>query len=546
LIAKQLLCSVAIVAWVTCTASAQQTDSLEQQLQQLKQQYEQTTRDLEQRIARLEQQIEKEKESNEKAKAGTISAVELAAEQAAKKAVLGNANDVGAKYQGDLPSEPEYDLLQEADQEIAKLQQQVSSFEFHGYFRSGYGLNSAGGQQVAFEAPGADAKYRLGNEAETYAELIFVNNWLNPDHIIDKAWMKTEFMIEANTSNSANSASFPNGVGNDQFRFREAFIQAGNIFESQPDAKFWAGERYYRRQHIDIDDFYPLDMSGYGAGVEDLHVGIGKLAVAFVNAARPDIVTQNGNLAKSNIDVRLYDMKGPAGLWGVWFDYATSKGGTLSSVSTLTGATSPTTVPTTDGYAFGFRHQRLEWHGGYHTLSAQYGTGAASNFSNPGNGTTIATPTPFIDQSRQLLVTEQVVFQPNDRFAMMPIFVFQRTKDGNPLHPWDEWVSFGARPEIFFTRYISLAFEGGFDHTHCLAGCMNQADSPIGPYDGWLRKFTIAPQIGAGRKFFSRPVIRAFLTYASWSEAFRGLVGGVPFMNRTSGLTYGVQGETWF
>jgi maltoporin len=129
---------------------------------------------------------------------------------------------------------------------------------------------------------------------------------------------------------------------------------------------------------------------------------------------------------------------------------------------------------------------------------------------------------------------------------MMPIFVFQRTKDGNPLHPWDEWVSFGARPEIFFTKYISLALEGGFDHTHCLAGCMNQADSPIGPYDGWLRKFTIAPQIGVGRKFFSRPVIRAFLTYASWSDAFRGLVGGVPFMNRTSGLTYGVQGETWF
>jgi maltoporin len=42
------------------------------------------------------------------------------------------------------------------------------------------------------------------------------------------------------------------------------------MFESQPDAKFWAGERYYRRQHIEIDDFYPLDMSGYGAGVEDL------------------------------------------------------------------------------------------------------------------------------------------------------------------------------------------------------------------------------------------------------------------------------------
>ena len=58
-------------------------------------------------------------------------------------------------------------------------------------------------------------------------------------------------------------------------------------------------------------------MSGYGAGIEDLNVGIGKMAVAFLNGARPDIVTQNGNLAKSNIDVRLYDLKGPAGLLGV-------------------------------------------------------------------------------------------------------------------------------------------------------------------------------------------------------------------------------------
>ena len=47
----------------------------------------------------------------------------------------------------------------------------MASFEFHGYFRSGYGLNGKGGQQVAFIAPGADAKYRLGNEAETYGEV---------------------------------------------------------------------------------------------------------------------------------------------------------------------------------------------------------------------------------------------------------------------------------------------------------------------------------------------------------------------------------------
>jgi maltoporin len=527
----------ALLTAAVISSAAQQTspptDDLQKQLAQLKQQYESTTRDLEQRIASLEQQIQKEqekeeKEAREKPKEGTVKAVELAAEEAAQEAAAGTSDQVGAKYQGQLSSEPTYDLLREADVKIEKLQEQLGSFEFHGYFRSGYGLNSEGGQQVAFQAPGADAKFRLGNEAETYGELIFVNNWLNPQHSSDKAWMKTEFMIEANTTNSASYANFTNGTGNDQFRFREAFLQAGNILESQPDAKFWAGERYYRRQHIEIDDFYTLDMSGYGGGVEDLNVGIGKLAVAFLAGARPDIVTQNGYLTKNNIDVRFYDLKGPAGLWGGWFSFATSKGGVTPA---------GTVIPTTNGYAFGLRHQQLEWHGGYHSFSVEYGKGAASNFS-----TSLDNPTPYINSSERLLIAEHLLVQPNDRFAIMPIFVFQRTRDGQPGHGFNDWASFGVRPEVFFTKYISLAFEGGFDHTEGFVTTQNGNTQ----FDGWLRKFTVAPQIGAGRQFFSRPVLRLFLTYANWSNGFRGLVGGIPFQDRTSGLTYGVQAETWW
>ena len=509
-------------------AAAQKADDFEKQLEQLKQQYDATTRDLQQRIAALEQQIQKQKEASEKTKEGTVSAVELAAQQAAEKAVLGQSDEVGAKYQGQLPSEPTYDLLREADQKIGSLEQQVESFEFHGYFRSGYGLNSEGGQQVAFQAPGADAKYRLGNEAETYGEFIFVNNWLNPENHSDKAWLKTEVMIEANTTNSGSYANFPGNTGNDQFRLREAFVRAGNILDFQPNAKFWAGERYYRRQHIEIDDFYPLDMSGYGAGVEDWNLRIGKLSVAYLASARPDIVTQNGNYAKSNIDVRFYDLQGPFGLWGAWFDFATAKGGTAQ-----TGAV----IPTANGYAFGIRHQRLEWHGGYHTLSVQYGKGAASNFS-----TSIEDPTPFLKSSERLLIADHLLIQPNDRFAVMPIFIFQRKRDGQPGHGFNDWASFGLRPEVFFTKYLSLAFEGGFDHTEGFVTTQNGNTQ----FDGWLRKFTIAPQIGAGRKFFSRPVLRVFLTYANWSNGFRGLVGGVPFEDRTSGLTYGMQAETWW
>jgi len=531
---KRSLWIVAMAATQVLPSSAQQPaarsspSDLQKQLEQLKQQYDATTRDLQQRIAALEQQVQKQKEASETTKQETASAVELAARQAAEKAVRGQSDQVGAKYQGQLPSEPTYDLLNEAEAKISKMQEQLGTFEFHGYFRSGYGLNGKGGSQVAFQAPGADAKYRLGNEAETYGELIFVNNWLNPEHSSERAWLKTEVMVEANTTNSATYANFPNNTGNDQFRLREAFVRAGHILQSQPDAKFWAGERYYRRQHIEINDFYPLDVSGYGGGVEDFDVGIGKLAVAFLAGARPDIVTQNGNYAKNNIDVRLYDIRAPFGRVGLWFDYAHAKGGT-----TQTGSV----IPTADGYAFGLRFQRLEWLGGYNTFSVQYGKGAASNFS-----TSIDDPNPFLKSSERLLITEHLLIQPNDRFAVMPIFIFQRKRDGQPGHGFNDWASFGVRPQVFFTKYISLAFEGGFDHTEGFV----TTQTGDRQFDGWLRKFTIAPQIGPGRQFFSRPVLRAFLTYASWSNGFRGLVGGVPFEDRTSGLTYGLQAETWW
>ncbi len=424
--------------------------------------------------------------------------------------------------QGKVPSEPTYDLLRDAESKLEKLEQQLKVFEFHGYFRSGLGLNSQGGQQVAFQAPGADAKYRLGNEAETYGELILVNNWLNPDHAPGKVWSKAQFMVQANTSNAASYANFPSGVGNDVFRLREAFIQLGNVIEVLPDAKFWAGERYYRRYQAHIDDYYILDMSGYGGGVEDVNVVIGKVALAVIGGARPDVVTQNGTYAKTNVDARLYDVPVPGGKLGVWFNYARDIGGHTDAIPQF---------PDANGFAVGIAHQRLEWLGGYNWFSVQYGKGPAANFS-----TAIEDPAPYLKDAQRFRVAEHALFQPNEYFAVQPVIIYQQSKTGKPGESWSRWLSFGARPQVFFTEAFSTAVEAGFDHVH----------TGDGQFDGWLRKFTIAPQLGAGRKFFSRPVARVFCTYANWSEGLRGAVGGVPYRNDQSGLTYGVQGEAWW
>jgi hypothetical protein len=47
-------------------------------------------------------------------------------------------------------------------------------FRFQGYLRSGFGVDSDGKGQQPFQAPLAGAKYRLGNEAETYLETTFL------------------------------------------------------------------------------------------------------------------------------------------------------------------------------------------------------------------------------------------------------------------------------------------------------------------------------------------------------------------------------------
>ena len=126
---------------------------------QLKAQYEQSTQDMQRRIAALEQQkfnktSSKKRRNGKKKKVKNVSAAELAAQQA-EKSILGQSDQAGAKYQGQIPSEPTYDLLREADRRIEKLQEQVGTFEFHGYFRSGYGLNSVGRATSRFSGAGS-------------------------------------------------------------------------------------------------------------------------------------------------------------------------------------------------------------------------------------------------------------------------------------------------------------------------------------------------------------------------------------------------------
>jgi hypothetical protein len=96
-----------------CTSSVARSQDTEQQLQQLKEQLETTTKQFEQRISTLEQQLEMEKEAD-KQKAASVERAQAVQEptkptgvqisEKAQKSLLTESNEVGAKFQGQLPS----------------------------------------------------------------------------------------------------------------------------------------------------------------------------------------------------------------------------------------------------------------------------------------------------------------------------------------------------------------------------------------------------------------------------------------------------------
>ena len=158
--------------------------------------------------------------------------------------------------------------------------------------------------------------------------------------------------------------------------------------------------------------------------------------------------------------------------------------------------------------------------GGYNDFSIQYGTGAAYNFQS-----TLDSSGPDLDDAWRFRVTDHFTIQPSPHFAMQAVGLYEETNFGGP-NSRQKWGSIGARPVYVINDRFSIALEAGVDWAK---------SEPLGT-DGHLWKITLAPQLSRGGKFFSRPQLRAFITYAKWSEGFKGLVGGDTYANDLEGF----------
>jgi maltoporin len=437
-------------------------------------------------------------------------------------------------------------LLNQSQPWRERVEQVLQDFmDIHGYFRAGYGRDSEGGPQVAFQAPGAFSKYRLGNEAENYGELTFGKNFYVPKLFSLDEQERPDGTPTGPIARVQATLSIYNpyqdllSSQDTTFGLPEAYASIGNVVAAQPSMKFWAGSRYYRRYDIHISDFYFYNMSGTGGGMEDLQLPFGKLALAWIGAAsssgfsdlpQPDANNKAG-FSKANWDLRLYDVPVPLGKGEFGIVYAREDSGMDSN---------GVSVPGSDGIALTALHVRDQFlsKDGVNEFSLQYGTGAAKTFTsgfetlNLTNGVFIR---PDARNSWRFRATENFTANLSDHFSLGPAFVYQFTDYGDE-GGIQQWASAGLRPILHFNKYLSLAVEGGVDWVK---------DQDAGT-SGSLWKVTVAPQVSLGNRFMSRPVIRAFVTYGQWSSAFRGQVGGNDYANATDGLTYGVQMEAWW
>ena len=239
------------------------------------------------------------------------------------------------------------------------LKSLTRNFSFTVYVRAGVQFNgSGGGGNFNFEVPDNDGgRARLGNENDTYFELTWKQAHMlgdSPD-VMDVSMVFTPAFRYVQNRNSFVGGVFGGGRqnGNDfDIVWREAYLEMANVFKGAPEITFWGGQRFYDRFDFHPQDYFFLDTSGYGAGVKNIDVCIGKLWLAYLGGLDDDIASPNtGSFYKHTFDVRLKDIDiGPGKLMLVAIGNY-EKGSTFDV--NFNGAALTNPVRTSDAYGAG-------------------------------------------------------------------------------------------------------------------------------------------------------------------------------------------------
>ncbi|WP_313282267.1 maltoporin [Stutzerimonas balearica] len=383
------------------------------------------------------------------------------------------------------------------------------ALDFTGYLRSGVGGSTDGGTQSCFQLPGAQTKYRLGNECEQYAELDLRQDLFT---FADGSVLSLEGMA-ALYNGYGHTPEFTGDHG--WARMVQAYAEWSKV-PALNNGSLWAGRRFYKRNDIHISDFYYWNQSATGAGIEDFEYGGLKYSYAF---SRKDNVFQKNYVNRHDFNVGGFD---------------SNPGGELEfGVSYID---KPDRTDAHSGWAVTVQHKQDGFLGGGNTFAVQYGRG-------PGTGLGYTGDVTLDNSAKSWRVVEYFDWQTTSRFGGQFQVVYQ--KDTRDDGADQDWLSIGVRPSYAISEQFKLVTELGHD----------QVDASDGTRK--LTKFTIAPTWSpTGPGFWARPEIRLYYTYASWNKAAQvaasqmdpgsTLSDSGTFGSARHGSNFGVQVEHWW
>ncbi|MCE6965376.1 maltoporin [Leclercia pneumoniae] len=392
------------------------------------------------------------------------------------------------------------------------LSAQAGAVDFKGYARSGIGWTGSGGEQQCFQATGAGSKYRLGNECETYAEI----------KLGQEVWKEGDKSFYFDT-NVAYSVAQQNDWEATDPAFREANVQGKNLIEWLPGSTIWAGKRFYQRHDVHMIDFYYWDISGPGAGIENIDLGFGKLSLAATRSQEAggsyafrtqNIYDATKDTANDVFDVRLAQMEiNPGGTLELGVDYGSSN--KTDGYSYADGASK-------DGWMFTAEHTQSMLKG-FNKFVVQYATDAMTTHGKGVNQGTYGSSTTSIkddvtgvttnyannvinNNGSLLRLLDHGAISLSDNWDLMYVGMYQKLDMDNNLGT--DWYTVGVRPMYKWTPIMSTLMEVGYDNVKS-----QQTGDRNSQY-----KITLAQQWQAGDSIWSRPAIRVFATYAKWDE----------------------------
>jgi len=431
------------------------------------------------------------------------------------------------------------------------------SVQFGGYWRTGFGWNQYGGSMSGVGGLGPPANFlRLGNEAGTYGELGVVYSPQKQFKPTSKQAyynfnLKFAFMDDAaaTAENPKGSELKENGnkrAGNTKLLSREAYLAMGGLDGSR--LQYWIGKRFYRESDLHMFDwFYIGDMSGVGAGVEEIVLWNALLSIAVMRESNPNYATTSniGAPGKDVLDIRLKSKPLTETLTLDIYaagakvtDYKNTLGSAGDNGDTINAGTKRS-----DFGAYAGVKLNYDYDGDKNALSVQYGMNALEDMglSYIAGKEDTASSAYKKNPARLRIVNDNLKKFGN--FDVASGVYFEHEKTGKVSGVKNSYWGVGARPTYYFSKFYSIATEAGVQSRK--ASNKSKAD--------YLSRFTIAPQIHLNMGFFSRPVLRAFVTQSFVSSGAE--IGdnndesalGVPAGRARTHLTqYGFRFETWF